>query len=322
MYGISRESGSNVGVRVAVEAMRTRFEIVLNDADADPTRLRAAGEAALAEILEVETLLSPYRADSTLYEVNTRAAGGPVPVAGRLFRLLESATQYSAQTGGAFDMTVGPLLHLWSHCAEQGRLPTEDEISTIRARVGMTRVVELDAIAQAVTFSTPGVSLHPGAIGKGYALDQAATLLREAGVQSALLHGGTSTIVAIGGPWRIAIQHPTEPQTLLHTADLQDNALSVSAVHGKTFHAAGRRFGHILDPRTGHPIAHTLLAASRAATGTETEVLSTAALVLGSSDLALLTKQWPEAGFLIAEDEQTENDSPRVTLAEGNWVVR
>ena len=132
--------------------------------------------------------------------------------------------------------------------------------------------------------------LDLGAIGKGYAVERAAEVLREAGVTSALLHGGTSTVQAIGQPpgeefWKIAIETPspsadTTP-TLLATVPLKDAAMSVSAVWGHCFEAGGRTFGHILDPRTGEPALGTVLAAVVLPSATETDALSTALLTLG-----------------------------------------
>ncbi len=132
--------------------------------------------------------------------MNERAASGPVRVTLSFFRFL-SAREFSAGTGGAFDMTIGPLLACWGFAGgDGGAVPGQDEIAAARARVGMRTHLLLDAEAGTVRFSQPGVRLDPGAIGKGYALERALDLLREAGIQSALLHGGASTIGAIGTP--------------------------------------------------------------------------------------------------------------------------
>jgi thiamine biosynthesis lipoprotein len=153
-------------------------------------------------------------------------------------------------------------------------------------------LVQLNAGDFTVRFVREGVMLDLGAIGKGYAIERATEVLREAGVTSALLHGGTSTVQAIGQPpgeqfWKIAIETPSRspdaPPTLLATVPLKDEALSVSSVQEHSFREGGRTFGHIVDPRTGEPATGTVLAAVVLPSATETDALSTALLTLGSA---------------------------------------
>jgi len=191
----------------------------------------------------------------------------------------------------------------WGFMGGKGRLPTEQQIHEARQCVGM-QLVELNAGDLTVRFSREGVMLDLGAIGKGYAIEQAAELLREAGVTSALVHGGTSTVYAMGHPpgldaWRIAITHPETGATTLANSDehqkavhsdaahaaaivsLKDEAMSVSAIWGKFFLAEGETYGHIIDPRDGRPASRTVLAAVILPSATETDALSTALLTVG-----------------------------------------
>jgi thiamine biosynthesis lipoprotein len=239
---------------------------------------------------------------------------------------LHRAWELSTATGGAFDPTVGPLLNLWGLTgAADGRLPTEVEIAEALNLVGMERHVHLDEPAQTVSLAVPGVRLDPGGIGKGFALERAADLLREMGVRCALLHGGTSTVAALGVPpespdgWQVAIQHPLLPGAHLATVYVRDAALSVSAVHGKSFWAHGRRFGHVLDPRTGQPVEKTLLAAAIAPSATETDALSTALLVLGAEGIAHLAERFPQASFLVAEADLSVPDGLRALTVGDVW---
>jgi thiamine biosynthesis lipoprotein len=190
--------------------MNTRFEFVLRG-EREPA-LRAAGEEALDEISRLETQLSLYRRDSELNQLNARAAREPVRVSPPLFHLLARARDLWAATDGAFDPTIAPLMRAWKFVRDTGARPDAAELAAARACVGMQHV-ELDAANFTVRFARPGVVLDPGAIGKGHALERAGRLLREAGVSDALLHGGTSTVLALGtdaegAPWRIAIEHP------------------------------------------------------------------------------------------------------------------
>jgi thiamine biosynthesis lipoprotein len=310
-------------VALARNAMATRFEIVLHGHD--PVALRAAGEEALDEIDRLEAQLSLYRSDSEIAHLNARAARAPVRVTPAMFKLLERARQLSLETAGAFDITVAPLVRCWGFMAGTGKIPQPDELTEARARVGMG-LVELNPAELTVRFARDGVMLDLGAIGKGYALGQAAEFIREAGVTSALLHGGTSTVYAIGHPpdqdaWEIAIEQPpprmagrpTEMGPSGCKADafavipLRDEALSVSAVWGKSFQAEDRTFGHVLDPRTGQPVTGALLAAVVLPSATETDALSTALLVLGKPGLKQLAAlRTGMRGLVVTEDSSPE----------------
>ena len=288
-------------VTLARHAMATRFEMVLHGDN--PTALRAAGEEALDEIERLEAQLSVFRPTSEIAHLNARAGREPVRVTPRLFRLLEWARRLNEESGGAFDITIAPLVRCWGFMGGTGRVPTEEQVAEARKCVGM-QLVEMDPTNSTVHFSREGVMLDLGAIGKGYAIEQAAELLRDAGVSSALVHGGTSTIYALGHPpeleaWQIAITHPetgasqlanthkSEQKNRLEAANatavvsLTDEAMSVSAVWGKCFQSGGETYGHIIDPRNGRPASHGVLAAVVLASATETDALSTALLTVG-----------------------------------------
>ena len=271
-------------VAVARNAMATRFEIVLFGKDA--TSLRAAGEEALNEIERLEAQLSLYRPSSEIANINARAAREPVRVEPSLFRLLEHAKRLAQETGGAFDITIAPLMRAWGLLGrEVGRdvPPSRPELTQARACVGM-HLVELDAKNFTIHFARPGVMLDLGAIGKGYAIDQAAEILRDAGITKALVHGGTSTAYGIGGPWKIGIESDKEDP--IAVVELKDTALSVSAVWGKSFRIGKKTYGHVIDPRTGRPVQRALLAAVILPSATETDALSTALLTLGKAKLS------------------------------------
>jgi thiamine biosynthesis lipoprotein len=274
-------------VTLARHAMATRFELVLHGED--PVALRAAGEEALDEIDRLENRLSLYRPGSEIAQINARAAREPVRVSPESFALLQHAQRLHAETGGAFDITVAPLVRCWGFMGASGRMPAPDEVDTARACVGM-QYVQFDAQTRSVRFTRQGVMLDLGAIGKGYAVGQAAEILRAAGVTSALVHGGTSTVCAIGQPpdaeyWKIAIEQPPGSTSLRADwpppVSLRDEAMSVSAIWGRSFMADGKLLGHVIDPRLGQPVNRALLAAVVLPSATETDALSTALLVLG-----------------------------------------
>ncbi len=288
--------------RIGCRAMNARFEIALWGGDA--IHLRAAAEEALREVGLLEQQLSFYRDDSDIRTINTRAAYEPVPVDGRLFSLLQRAKQLSQETSGAFDITIAPLLGAWGFTGEGGRTPSNEEIDAARAITGM-HLLELDFENLTVRFLAEGVTIDLGAIGKGYAVEQAAEILRDAEVGGALIHGGTSSVQAVGGqtdgtPWQVAIQDPLDAANHLAVVPLVDRSLSVSAVHGKFFTEGEARFGHVLDPRTGRPVQGALLAAVVCDSATDGDALSTALLTLGSPFLPELCDLRPNLGALVA----------------------
>lgn len=286
--------------------MATRFELVLEGED--EAWLRAAGEEALAEIRRLEAQLSFYRPTSDVSRINARAADEPVRVEARLFRLLQTAQRLHRATEGAFDPTVAPLMRCWGFVNDTGRLPEPQALAEARERTGM-HLVTLDEDDFTVSFARPGMMLDLGGIGKGYAIDEAVLLLREAGVERAFLHGGTSTIYALGRPldgaeWTVALPYPGRDGTadggdVLAVLPLENEALSVSAVWGKAFEAGGKTYGHVLDPRLGRPVDGAVLAAVVLPSATESDALSTALLVLGRDGPGLLRDHGAHPRMLV-----------------------
>lgn len=224
--------------------MGTRFEVVLPGDD--PEALRPAGEAALAEIEGWHQRLTRFEPDSQLNHLHRAAVDAPVNIDRGLYALLEECVAVWHASGGAFDPALG---------------------------TGMA-AVELDPARCTVRFTRPGVTLDLGGIAKGHALDHAAQVLREAGVTSALLHGGTSSVLAVGYPpgeagWKVALAGSGNPPTVV---TLADQALGTSS----QFHRH-----HIEDPRTGAPVKGARLAAVIGPSARLCDAWSTALLVLG-----------------------------------------
>jgi FAD:protein FMN transferase len=301
-------------VALARHAMATRFEVVLYGED--PVALRAAGEEALNEVERLEAQLSLYKPTSEIAHLNRRAGKESVRVEPGLFRLIQHAKQLWELTGGAFDITIAPLMRCWGLMGGEGKVPTREELESARAIVGMQHV-QLDPAEFTVRFDVPGLALDLGAIGKGYAVEQAADILRQAGINSALFHGGTSTVYALGAlpngnAWKVAIQHPDQelatvrldkekPTSTLAVVELKDEALSVSAVWGKFFRVGKRIYSHIMDPRTGQPVSHAALSAIILPSATETDALSTALLVAGISGHKGISGLRPGMRSLVVE---------------------
>jgi thiamine biosynthesis lipoprotein len=280
--------------------MATRFEVLL--LGENEVSLRAAGEEALDEIQRIEAQLSLYQPTSQIAHLNATAAIKPVRVEPSVFRLLQQAQRLSRETDDAFDITVAPLMRCWGFMQGKGKVPDASDLALAKSKVGM-HLVQLNEADFTVQFRCPGVMLDLGSIGKGYALERAAGILREAGVSRGILHGGTSTVCAIGAPpdgdaWKVGVPHPefasqsislspalsAEHPRLLAIIPLRDESLSVSAVWGRSFEAEGKVYGHVIDPRKGEPVDKAVMAAAVLPSATETDALSTALLICGASE--------------------------------------
>ncbi len=270
--------------------------------------LRAAGEEALQEIRRLEAQLSSYLPNSEVSRINRAACRRPVPVSRRVFQLIQHAAALSAHTQGAFDITVAPLMRCWGFVKGKGHWPDSAALSRARTVTGMEHLV-LHEKQGALSFRKAGMSIDLGGIGKGYAIDEAALILRECGVNCALLHGGTSTITTIGAPpgagsWRVALpvpgklaDHQAPP---LAVVDLKDEALSVSAPWGKAFEKDGQTCGHVIDPRTGFPAEGAEMAAVVHESATTADALSTALLVTKPEARARACQNFNKLRVLVA----------------------
>lgn len=224
----------------------------------DRVKMEAAADAALDEARRLDEMLSNYKPESEWSQVNRLAAQRPVKVSPELFQLLSACVEYSRQSEGAFDITVGPLMKVWGFYKGTGHLPHRTEVTAAMAKVGY-RHIHLDAQADTVWFDRPGVELDPGGIGKGYAVDRMADILKQNGVTTALVAGSGSSIYGMGAPpdqpqgWPVEIKDPWETRKTVAQVFLKDMSMSTSGSYEKFFRAEGRIYAHIMDPRTGYP---------------------------------------------------------------------
>jgi thiamine biosynthesis lipoprotein len=270
--------------------------------------------AALDLVESLEDQMTVYRDDSEVININRHAAQRPVPVEPRLFALLQLAQRVHRETDGALDITSGPLSDAWGFSSRRGRVPSEAEISAALARVGMSHVV-LNEREQSIAFDQPGPAINLNSLGKGYALDRMAELLSGAGVDDFLLHGGKSSVLSRGNQpggrsagWPIGLRHPLRPAQRLCEFVLCDESLSTSGAGTQFFHRRGRRFGHILDPRTGRPADGVYSATVIAPTAALAEALSTAFYVTGPDKVAEYCRTRPEVAAALVTPTQREGE--------------
>ena len=310
-------------VRVSRRAMATRFEVALPAGTPDAV---AAAEDALDLIDQLEDQLTVFRDHSEVCRLNATAAAGPVVAEEKLFELLTTCAAWTRETDAAFDVATGALTRAWGFFSRQGRVPTPRERADTMARTGMRHVI-LNAERRSVKFRVAGLELNFGAVGKGYALDRAADLLREKwGIRSALLHGGGSSILAIGHPpgdprgWPITLTHPWEPGRSLGTVYLRDRGLGTSAATFQHFEYNGRKLGHVLDPRVGWPARGTATASATAPTAAEADAMSTALLVLGAAAADRLTRTRPHLGAVVLPEDGPESPPQAFNLGPDDYA--
>jgi len=251
-----------------------------------PERAAAALEAAFDEIARLEAILSDYRPESELSRLNRTAFPSPFSCSSDLFDFILVSTRYAKRTGGAFDITIAPLTAAWD-LRGAGRIATPDQVARALERVGSGRL-QLDRDARTVRFGTEGMSLDPGALGKGYALDAAASALRARGVEAAMLDFG-GQVLAIGAPpgeegWTVGVADPARRDREAATLLLRDESIATSGNAERGIEVQGRDLGHVLDPRTGAPVSTRRTASAIARSAAEADAFSTALLVMGPDE--------------------------------------
>ena len=306
-------------------AMATEFAVIL------PRSAAADADAvlhALEQLDELENRLTVYQESSEISKVNRDASKSPVRVSKSTFELLEKAVNWSKYTGGAFDITAGPLVHAWGFMTRSGRKPSAQEVEEALTNVGFSKLV-LDGKSDSVAFSCDSMSINLGAIGKGFALDCLASELTKNAVKNFLLHGGQSSVVAVGDQspgsgngWAVGLAHPTKPKRRIGGLWLKDQALATSGSGKQFFHHQGKRYGHVIDPRTGYPAGDLLSLTLICDSATDADALATGLFVTGSEEIIRLyedvDRPW-QAAVLVRPNER-QDDVGIESLGEISWV--
>lgn len=273
-------------LRLTTRAMACDFSVIMNPS----SRNHVMDASAVLDLIhDLESQLTVYRDESEVSSINRLAAQREVKVENRLFELLNQAKRLNNETDGCFDLTTGTLIALWRRCRENRTIPEENEIAECLQHVGMHHVLLSDDRAT-VRFGNQGTEINLGAIGKGYALDRAGELTSELGIDAWLLHGGHSSVKAQGdhnqtGGWPVGIGNPLFTKQRLGTLLLRNQAMSTSGSNIQYFRHGGKRYGHILNPKTGWPADGTLSVTVLAPSAAVADALSTAFFV-GGRELA------------------------------------
>jgi FAD:protein FMN transferase len=267
-------------------AMACRFEVTLPMSDRLGVKVATD---ALNQIDQLEAQLSVFQESSEVSHINRLAASETVRVEDSLFELLTLCGELHRDTDGAFDITSGPLTRCWGFLKREGRVPAADEIESARLLVSFNQL-SLDDQSRTIRFFRPGMEINLGSIGKGYALDRVATSIRVR-VRTALLNAGASSICAVGDGgdghqgWIVGLRHPRYQDRRMAQLRIRDCALSTSGSEEQFFECDGKRYGHIIDPRSGEPAGSVTSVTVVAPTTAVSDALATAFYV-GGRELA------------------------------------
>lgn len=249
----AEDSGASTLQRSSAVLMGTQVDLVVQHAD--PARRAAALEAAWAEMLRLTEMMSRYRSASQLSLLARAAGGAPLPVAPELMAVLQQAQALHQRSGGRFDATVGAYADWHFEPGQPARLPGAATLAQQRALVDAQRL-QLDAQRGTARLASAGMRLDLGGIAKLPILQAGLRTLQQQGIADALINGGGDVLCSgsvQGRPWRIGLRDPRAPQQLLGVLALNEGVVAASGDYERGFDRDGRRYHHILDPRSGQP---------------------------------------------------------------------
>jgi FAD:protein FMN transferase len=260
-----------------------------------------ACRAAFDRFERLDEIMSDWRRGSELNRLSASAGGPAVAVSEELFLVLQRAQEVSRLSNGAFDITVGPVIALWRNARRTGVMPDPVELDTARRLVGW-RKVELDPANRSVRLSTPGMKLDLGGIAKGYAADCAIQVLKEQGISSALVEAGGDVVVSEPPPgtpgWIIEVTNDN-PRLRSRKIFVKNAGISTSGDAAQFVVIDGKRYSHIVDPRTGIGLINSAQVTIVAKDGLTSDPLSTAVSVMGEQTGRMLAKQYKAKAYVL-----------------------
>ena len=283
--------------RFSHEAMATTFEVIV--VHEDERYARQAAAAAFDEVDRLEGELSRFIENSDIARINNAAANQPLTIGLDAFECLEISARIYAETNGAFDITIGSLLKCWRNEDGSPRTPDLQELSSACRRTG-TDLLQLDEAEHTVKLLTSPVQVDLGGVGKGYAVDRVAELLRDWSIDFALISGGYSSVLALDAPpdmkgWPLTLSNPANRKEILARPYLHGRALSGSGL---------QKGQHIIDPRTAQPVEGKLAAWSSAPDAATADALSTAFMIMSPSQIRQYCSRHPDTLAMIILKER------------------
>lgn len=298
--------------RFSHEAMATTFEVIVANDDEKYARQAAAAAFDLVNRLEAE--LSRFIPNSDVSRINNLPANRPLILGLDTFECLKLSCRIYAETGGAFDVTIGPLLICWRNADGSPREPSKQELDNARQRTG-TNFMRLNEDEHTIELLVGGVQVDLGGIGKGYAVDRMAELLREWSIDTALISGGYSSVRALDGPaetngWPLTLSNPENRKEIFVRPNLQNRALGSSGI---------KKGRHIIDPRTMQPVRGKLAAWSSAPDAATADALSTAFMIMSADEIKLFCSSHPDIAAMVMLQESDQGTQKYKILHFGPW---
>lgn len=295
--------------RFCHEAMATTYEIIMVEDDEKYARQAAA--AAFNEVDRLEGELSRFIENSDIARINNLPADEPLRLGLDAFECLEIGCKLYDQTKGAFDITIGSLFACWRDEDGNLRKPSQEELDIARKHTG-AHFLQLDEPEHTVQLSISPVQVDLGGIGKGYAVDRVAELLKDWSIEVALVSGGYSSVLALEGPvqtkgWPLTLSNPSDHKQILARPCIKGRALSGSGLQ------KGR---HIIDPRTNKPVTGRLAAWASAPDATTADALSTAFMIMSPDEIEQYCITYPDVWALIMLGGEGEKE---IILCFGQW---
>lgn len=287
-----------------LKLMGSRFDFTV--VDQDSIAANAHIDTAIAEISRIEKLISSWDKNSQTSKINRNAGIKPVEVDTELFNLIQRAIGISRLTDGAFDLSYASMDRIWKFDGSMAKMPSKEEISNSVAKVGFNNIV-LDRINKTVYLRTKGMKIGFGAIGKGYAADMAKKLLIDKGVQSGIINASgdmnTWGNQPSGKAWKVAITNPLNKNKVFALLPISDRAVVTSGNYEKYVNFNGKRYSHIIDPRTGYPTNGIISVTVIAPKAELADALATSIFVMGKDTGLDRINQMPKIECIIIDDQ-------------------
>ena len=287
-----------------VTLMGSRFQITLVDKDSISAEQNI--DKAIAEITRIENLISEWRPETQISQVNQNAGIKPIKVDKEVFDLTKKGIYFSKLTDGAFDISIVAMDKIWKFDDSMDELPSEQAIKESVRHVGYQNIV-LDSTNSTIFLKNPGMKIGFGSIGKGYAADKTRDLMKSIGVKAGIIDasGDISTwgTQPDGKPWAIGINNPFNDHKMAAVLYFKENAVTTSGSYEKYAEIHGKRYSHIMNPKTGYPSTGLTSVTITGPNATMANGFSTSIMVLGEKEGLKLLKQFPEYHYLLITDK-------------------
>jgi len=284
--------------------MGSRFQITLVDKDSISAEQNI--DKAIAEITRIENLISEWRPETQISQVNQNAGIKPIKVDKEVFDLTKKGIYFSKLTDGAFDISIVAMDKIWKFDDSMDELPSEQAIKESVRNVGYQNII-LDSINSTIFLKNPGMKIGFGSIGKGYAADKTRDLMKSMGVKAGIIDasGDISTwgTQPDGKPWAIGINNPFNDHKMAAVLYFKENAVTTSGSYEKYAEIHGKRYSHIMNPKTGYPSTGLTSVTITGPNATMANGFSTSIMVLGEKEGLKLLKPFPEYHYLLITDK-------------------